>query len=109
MELHCVLPTDSDLLWCSFSHFNHICSCNTYLCHLLCVTYLLLCCYYLRANTTTVDQIASDIASSFSSTHLYSKVTSNGVLPSLPIAVKQLNPHLNLSHQYSGSLDGKWT
>ena len=55
-----------------------------------------------------MDQIASDIASSFSPTHVYSKVTSNGALPSLPIAIQNSSrTHLNLLQQYSGSLDGK--
>ena len=58
-----------------------------------------------RANTT-VDQIASDIASSLVDTHVYSKVTSNGALPSLPIPMKR-NPHLGLSLMNSGSFDGK--
>ena len=59
-----------------------------------------------RANTS-VDEIASDIASSLLDTHVYSKVTSNGPLPSLPIPMKPNPRHLNLTLQHSGSFDGK--
>ena len=61
--------------------------------------------YVYRANTA-VDQIASDIANSLSPTHVYSKVTSNGALPSLPIAAKP-TAHLNLTLRNSNSFDGK--
>lgn len=60
-----------------------------------------------RANTA-VDEIASHIASSLSSAHIYSKSTSNGPLPPLPIGIKPY-PHLNMTARNSASLDGKST